>query len=105
VDKLAQHEAKVAAVLDAGGVPEADPEGVEWDDLDAKDSEYSIMVSEHVVDIFKYLKGKPSSPLSPIRNTWRRKRSWPCQCDGFCSTGWFKYTPGSDCCPKHFSSA
>jgi len=56
VDKLAQHEAEVAAVLDADDVPEADPEGDRWDYLDAEDSEDPLMVSEYVVDIFKYLK-------------------------------------------------
>jgi len=56
VDELVQHEAEVAAVLDADGVPEADPEGDEWDDLDAEDSKDPLMVSEYVVDIFKYLK-------------------------------------------------
>ena len=56
VDELVQHEAEVAAVLDADGVPEANPEGDEWDDLDAEDSEDPLMDSEYVVDIFKYLK-------------------------------------------------
>lgn len=56
VDELAQHEAEVAAVLNADGVPEADPEGDDWDDLDAEDSEDPLMVSEYVVDIFKYMK-------------------------------------------------
>lgn len=56
VDELAQHEAEVAAVLDADGLPEADPEGDEWDDLDAEDSEDPLMVSEYVVEIFKYMK-------------------------------------------------
>ena len=56
MDKLAQHGAEVAAVLDADGIPEADPEGDERDDLDAEDSEDPVMVSEYVVDIFKYLK-------------------------------------------------
>ena len=46
----------MAAVLDTDGAPEADPEGDEWDDLDAEDSKDPLMVSEYVVDIFKYLK-------------------------------------------------
>ena len=54
MDELAQHEAEVAAVLDADA--EADPEGDEWDDLDAEESQDPLMVSEYVVDIFKYLK-------------------------------------------------
>ena len=56
VDELAKHEAEVAAVLDADGIPEADPDGEEWDDLDAEDSEDPLMVSEYVVEIFKYMK-------------------------------------------------
>ena len=46
----------MAAVLDADGVPEADPEGDEWDDLNAEDSKDPLVVSKYVVDIFKYLK-------------------------------------------------
>ena len=46
VDELAQHEAEVVAVLDTDGVPEADPEGDEWDDLNAEDSEDPLMVSK-----------------------------------------------------------
>jgi G2/mitotic-specific cyclin 2 len=35
---------------------EADPEGDEWDDLDAEDADDPLMVSEYVVEIFKYMK-------------------------------------------------
>lgn len=35
--------------------PEADPEHSAWDDLDADDVDDPLMVSEYVVDIFKYL--------------------------------------------------
>lgn len=35
---------------------EADPDGDEWDDLDADDGDDPLMVSEYVVEIFKYLK-------------------------------------------------
>ena len=35
---------------------EADPEGDEWDDLDAEDADDLLMVSEYVVEIFKYMK-------------------------------------------------
>ncbi|KAG6854408.1 hypothetical protein C0991_006950 [Blastosporella zonata] len=35
---------------------EADPEGSQWDDLDADDSDDPLMISEYVVDIFNYLK-------------------------------------------------
>ncbi|KAG1732525.1 cyclin-like protein [Suillus lakei] len=53
IDEQAQHEAEVAAVLDADVAPEADPDGDEWGDLDADDP---VMVSEYVVEIFKYMK-------------------------------------------------
>lgn len=36
--------------------PEADPEGSQWEDLDADDSDDPLMVSEYVIDIFNYLK-------------------------------------------------
>ncbi len=35
---------------------EADPEGDEWDNLDAEDADDRLMVSEYVVEIFKYMK-------------------------------------------------
>ncbi|KAG1779499.1 cyclin-like protein [Suillus placidus] len=56
IDEQAQHEAEVAAVLDIDVAPEADPDGDEWDDLDAEDSDDPLMVSEYVVEIFKYMK-------------------------------------------------
>ncbi|KAG2351956.1 cyclin-like protein [Suillus spraguei] len=56
IDEQAQHEAEVAAVLDDNVAPEADPDGDEWDDLDAEDSDDPLMVSEYVVEIFKYMK-------------------------------------------------
>lgn len=56
IDEQAQHEAEVAAVLDVDVAPEADPDGDEWDDLDAEDSDDPLMVSEYVVEIFKYMK-------------------------------------------------
>lgn len=36
--------------------PEADPEGDDWTDLDAEDADDPLMVSEYVVEIFKYMK-------------------------------------------------
>lgn len=36
--------------------PEFEPEGEDWEDLDAEDAEDPLMVSEYVVEIFKYLK-------------------------------------------------
>ena len=40
----------------AGSELEADPEGDQWDDLDAEDTDDPLMVSEYVVEIFKYMK-------------------------------------------------
>jgi hypothetical protein len=34
----------------------ADPKGDEWEDLDAEDADDPLVVSEHVVEIFKYMK-------------------------------------------------
>ncbi|KAH7907568.1 cyclin-like protein [Hygrophoropsis aurantiaca] len=53
-----EHEAEVAAALEAarGTSPEADPEGDEWEDLDADDADDPLMVSEYVGEIFKYMK-------------------------------------------------
>lgn len=50
--------AAIAAELEAyaDAEPEADPEGSEWDDLDAEDADDPLMVSEYVVEIFKYMK-------------------------------------------------
>ncbi|KAK0446044.1 g2/mitotic-specific cyclin cdc13 [Desarmillaria tabescens] len=36
--------------------PEADPDGNEWDDLDADDGDDPLMVNEYVVEIFQHLK-------------------------------------------------
>jgi hypothetical protein len=36
--------------------PEADPDGDQWDDLDAEDADDPLMVSEYVHEIFAYLK-------------------------------------------------
>ncbi|KAJ7234626.1 cyclin-like protein [Mycena haematopus] len=49
---------RIAAELEAyaNDEPEADPELSPWDDLDADDADDPVMVSEYVVDIFKYLK-------------------------------------------------
>jgi hypothetical protein len=35
---------------------EADPDGAEWEDLDAEDADNPMMVSEYINDIFEYLK-------------------------------------------------
>ncbi|KAF9445675.1 hypothetical protein P691DRAFT_795336 [Macrolepiota fuliginosa MF-IS2] len=48
--------ARIASELEAyADEPEADPENSPWDDLDADDVDDPLMVSEYVVDIFKYL--------------------------------------------------
>ena len=51
-------EEQVAADLEAlaDAEPEADPEGDEWDDLDAEDADDPLMVSEYIVEIFQYMK-------------------------------------------------
>jgi G2/mitotic-specific cyclin 1/2 len=52
----AESEARFAAEQACAAEPEADPEGSQWDDLDSDDIDDPLMVSEYVVDIFKYLK-------------------------------------------------
>jgi len=42
---------------------EADPNGAEWEDLDAEDADDPMMVSEYVNDIFEYLKAVEVRPL------------------------------------------
>lgn len=51
-------EAVVDVVPDEldGQVKEVDPNGDDWDDLDADDADDPLMVSEYVMDIFHYLK-------------------------------------------------
>jgi len=62
-------EARIAARIPQGEVeehpvahskrsttPEADPDGDQWDDLDAEDTDDPLMVSEYVDEIFTYLK-------------------------------------------------
>ncbi|KAG2142232.1 uncharacterized protein EDB93DRAFT_1252293 [Suillus bovinus] len=44
------------AVLDVDVAPEADPDGDKWDDLGVEDFDDPLMVSEYVVEIFKYMK-------------------------------------------------
>lgn len=59
--------ARVAAELEAyAEEQEADPEASAWDDLDADDSDDPLMVSEYVVDIFKYLKQVEVRYLAPL---------------------------------------
>lgn len=49
--RLALHDGEIAF-----GAVEADPNGDDWDDLDAEDIDDPQMVSEYVVEIFEYLK-------------------------------------------------
>ncbi|KAI0702047.1 cyclin-like protein [Cerioporus squamosus] len=53
------HEAEIEEEEEAA-IPaeevEADPNGNNWDDLDAEDADDPLMVSEYVVEIFEYLK-------------------------------------------------
>ena len=46
--------------------PEADPDGDQWDDLDAEDTDDPLMVSEYVGEIFAYLKEVEVGGLSTI---------------------------------------
>jgi G2/mitotic-specific cyclin 1/2 len=46
--------------------PEADPDGDQWDDLDAEDADDPLMVSEYVHEIFAYLKDVEVSGLPGI---------------------------------------
>ena len=57
-EELRQSSEAHAADLEAFAASEveADPEGDQWDDLDAEDADDPLMVSEYVVEIFKYLK-------------------------------------------------
>lgn len=51
---------------------EADPQGDEWDDLDAEDADDPLMVSEYVVEIFNYLKEVE------VRRYFQCYPSYPC---------------------------
>lgn len=97
--------AHVEEIVDLGAdpkrstTPEADPDGVQWDDLDAEDADDPLMVSEYVNEIFVYLKevevSKPPAVtflsfiprfrkrqcLTPT--TWRCKRILRGRCEVF----------------------
>lgn len=51
-----QHEVAQALELGVDSEPEADPNGHDWDDLDAEDVDDPLMVSEYVSEIFLYMK-------------------------------------------------
>ncbi|KAI0634848.1 cyclin-like protein [Trametes polyzona] len=55
-DVAAMHEEEVENAVIPKEEAEADPEGDQWDDLDAEDADDPLMVSEYVVEIFEYLK-------------------------------------------------
>jgi len=84
---------------------EADPNGAEWEDLDAEDADDPMMVSEYVNEIFDYLKvievrllwfpldahsfmGFLYSKIrSQIRTTWTIRRTWRGRCVESLRTG------------------
>lgn len=51
-----QHEVAQALEFGVDSEPEADPNGHDWDDLDAEDADDPLMVSEYVSEIFLYMK-------------------------------------------------
>ncbi|KAH7882346.1 cyclin-like protein [Phlebopus sp. FC_14] len=78
-DEQEQHEAEVAAALQPGmdSEPEADPEGDEWDDLDAEDGDDPLMVSEYVNEIFAYMKRTELTTLpNPEYMSSQKELAW-----------------------------
>ena len=61
--------------------PEADPDGDQWDDLDAEDADDPLMVSEYVDEIFTYLKevevSKPFDNVPPVPHPFSQKATMP----------------------------
>ncbi|KAL1732239.1 cyclin-like protein [Schizophyllum commune] len=55
-EENAQADADEMLQLFADSEPEMDPETSPWDDLDAEDGDDPAMVSEYVVEIFKYMR-------------------------------------------------
>ncbi|KAG9311632.1 cyclin-like protein [Chiua virens] len=79
LEEQEEHEAQVAASLDAGidSEPEADPNGNEWDDLDAEDTDDPLMVSEYVIEIFDYMKQVELSTLpNPDYMSSQKELAW-----------------------------
>jgi hypothetical protein len=117
------HEAHPAASPDAAidSEPEADPNGDEWEDLDADDGDDPLMVSEYVIEILDYMRSvevsashvdypqpvDPSSSYSFLRSliwtTCPTKRNLGNQCEGSCSTGPSRFTHVFVSSTKHFS--
>lgn len=55
--RMAEVRAQIRVKVDAmDELEEAQPDGDDWEDLDAEDEEDPLMVSEYVVEIFEYLK-------------------------------------------------
>ncbi|KAF9226410.1 hypothetical protein BS17DRAFT_729579 [Gyrodon lividus] len=74
-----EHEAEVAATLEAGvdSEPEADPHGDDWDDLDAEDGDDPLMVSEYVNEIFDYMKHTELTTLpNPDYMSSQKELAW-----------------------------
>lgn len=79
VDEEKDSEARIAAELQAyAEAPlEADPDGDEWDDLDAEDADDPVMVSEYVVEIFNYLKGVEQTTMAnPTYMESQKELAW-----------------------------
>ncbi|KAF7969432.1 hypothetical protein HWV62_27319 [Athelia sp. TMB] len=57
--------------------PEADPEGDDWTDLDAEDADDPLMVSEYVVEIFKYMKEIEQTTMpNPLYMDSQKELAW-----------------------------
>ncbi|CAL1708915.1 unnamed protein product [Somion occarium] len=73
-DARAEEEVERAVRLD---VEEADPDGDQWQDLDAEDADDPLMVSEYVVEIFEYLKGIEQTTMpNPNYMEMQRDLAW-----------------------------
>jgi G2/mitotic-specific cyclin 2 len=119
-DWIAEQEVEKAVREDV--VPEADPDGDQWDDLDAEDADDPLMVSEYVNDIFHYLKEVEvcgveyvsfsrlvfnlgcSKRRCPTQIIWKCKRILPGTCEASLPTGCAKFTLASGSFPRHSSS-
>jgi len=55
----------------------ADPKGDEWEDLDAEDADDPLVVSEHVVEIFKYMKEVEKTTMpNPLYMDSQKELAW-----------------------------
>ncbi|KIJ14607.1 hypothetical protein PAXINDRAFT_12705 [Paxillus involutus ATCC 200175] len=74
-----EQEAEVSAALEAGidSEPEADPNGDEWEDLDADDGDDPLMVTEYVNEIFEYMKHNELATLpNPDYMSSQKELAW-----------------------------